>query len=110
MAEYKVGPHLPSSQTAQAPGGSIIMLPTKAVVGFLATLAIAEAAKLNEDSLYHVVEDLPANETVEASEENVATCSDIMARNGLVSLLIIYNVVFFASLAALYLPLLSLDA
>merc|ERR1712210_47207 len=71
-------------ETTQAPGGSIIiMLPTKAVVGFLATLAIAEAAKLNEDSLYHVVEDLPANETVEASEENVATCSDIMARNGL---------------------------
>ena len=93
MAEYKVEPHLPSSQTTQAPGGSIIiMLPTKAVVGFLATLAIAKAAKLNEDSLYHVVEDLPANETVEASEENVATCSDIMARNGLVSLLIIYTV------------------
>merc|ERR1712210_254905 len=71
-------------ETTQAPGGSIIiMLPTKAVVGFLATLAIAEAAKLNEDSLYHVVEDFPANETVEASDENVATCSDIMARNGL---------------------------
>merc|ERR1712210_215108 len=71
-------------ETTQAPGGSIIiMLPTKAVVGFLATLAIAEAAKLNEDSLYHVVEDLPANETVEASDENVATCFDIMARNGL---------------------------
>ena len=65
MAEYKVEPHLPSSQTTQAPGGSIIiMLPTKAVVGFLATLAIAKAAKLNEDSLYHVVEDWPANETV----------------------------------------------
>merc|ERR1712037_858504 len=71
-------------QTTQAPGGSIIIMPpTKAVVGFLATLAIAEAAKLNEDSLYHVVEDLPANETVEASDENVATCSDVMARNGL---------------------------
>ena len=85
MAEYKVGPHLPLSQTTQAPGGSIIIMPpTKAVVGFLATLAIAEAAKLNEKSLYHVVEDLPANETVEASDENVVTCFDIMARNGLV--------------------------
>jgi hypothetical protein len=59
------------------------MLPTKAVVGFLVTLAFAEAAKLSKDSLYHVVEDLPANETVEASEQNVATCFDIMARNGL---------------------------
>jgi len=45
--------------------------------------------------LYHVVEDLPANETVEASEENVATCFDIMARNGLVSLLIIYTMLCF---------------
>merc|ERR1712210_301355 len=85
-------------QTTQAPGGSITMPPTKAVVGFLATLAFAEAAKLNEDSLYHVVEDLPANETVEAGDENVATCSDIMARNGLVYLII------YTMLSSFFLP------
>jgi len=59
------------------------MLPAKAVVGFLATFALVEAGKLNEDSLYHVVEDFPAKETLEASDENSATCFDIMARNGL---------------------------
>ena len=48
--------------------------------GFLTTLAIAKAAKLDDDSLYHVVEDSRGNE--ESGGENVATCSEIMARNG----------------------------
>ena len=50
----------------------------RSFVGLLATLAVVKAAKLNEDSLYHVVEDLPGNET----QANVATCLDVMARNG----------------------------
>jgi len=60
-----------------------VLLATRSLVGLLATLAIAKAAKLNDDALYHVVEDLPGNETQESGEENVATCSDVMARNGL---------------------------
>jgi len=60
-----------------------VLLATRSVVGLLATLAIAKAAKLNDGALYHVVEDLPGNETHESGEENVATCSDVMARNGL---------------------------
>ena len=32
----------------------------------------------DDDALYHVVEDLPGNET----QENAATCLDVMARNG----------------------------
>ena len=59
-----------------------VLLATRSLVGLLATLAIAKAAKLNDDALYHVVEDLPGNETQESGEENVATCSDVMARNG----------------------------
>ena len=59
-----------------------VLLATRSWVGLLATLAIAKAAKLNDDALYHVVEDLPGNETQESEEENVATCSDVMARNG----------------------------
>jgi len=56
-----------------------VVLAARSFVGLLATLAIVKAAKLNEDSLYHVVEDLPGNET----QANVATCLDVMARNGL---------------------------
>jgi len=52
---------------------------TRSFVGLFATLAVVKAAKLNDDSLYHVVEDLPGNET----QDNVATCLDVMARNGL---------------------------
>merc|ERR1719184_682745 len=52
---------------------------TRSFVGLLATLAVVKAAKLNDDSLYHVVEDLPGNKT----QDNVATCLDVMARNGL---------------------------
>ena len=58
------------------------MLAVKSFIGFLTTLEIAKAAKLDGDSLYHVVEDLPANETQEIGEENVATCSDVMSRHG----------------------------
>merc|ERR1711971_1099336 len=60
-----------------------VLLAVRSLVGLLATLAIAKAAKLNDDALYHVVEDLPGNETQESGGENVATCSDVMARNGL---------------------------
>jgi len=60
-----------------------VLLATQYFVGLLATLAIAKAAKLNDDALYHVVEDLQGNEAQESGGENVATCSDVMARNGL---------------------------
>jgi len=59
------------------------MLAAKSFIGFLTSLAIAKAAKLDTDSLYHVVVDLPANETQESGKENVATCLDVMARHGL---------------------------
>jgi len=62
---------------------AISMLAAKSLVGFLTTLAIAKAAKLDGDPLYHVVEDLPGNKTQESVEEDVATCSDVMARHGL---------------------------
>merc|ERR1719184_640654 len=52
---------------------------TRSFVGLLATLAVVKAAKFNDDSLYHVVEDLPGNET----QDNVATRLNVMARNGL---------------------------
>merc|ERR1711971_831931 len=68
---------------SQTGGRMQVLLATRSLVGLLATLAIAKAAKLNEDALYHVVEDLQGNETQESEEENVATCSDVMARNGL---------------------------
>ena len=55
-----------------------VLLATRSFVGLLTTLAIAEAGKLNDDALYHVVEDLPGNET----QENAPTCLDVMARNG----------------------------
>ena len=55
-----------------------VLLATRSFVGLLTTLAIAKAAKLNDDALYHVVEDLPGNET----QENAPTCLDVMARNG----------------------------
>merc|ERR1712032_1204227 len=66
----------------QKKGGSSrmqVLLATRSFVGLLTTLAIAEAGKLNDDALYHVVEDLPGNET----QENAPTCLDVMARNGL---------------------------
>merc|ERR1711971_540712 len=73
-----------STQSTWETGGRMqVLLATRSLVGLLATLAIAKAAKLNEYALYHVVEDLPGNETQESEEENVATCSDVMARNGL---------------------------
>merc|ERR1711971_329429 len=73
-----------STQSTWETGGRVqVLLAVRSLVGLLATLAIAKAAKLNEDALYHVVEDLQGNETQESEEENVATCSDVMARNGL---------------------------
>merc|ERR1711971_874656 len=73
-----------STQSTWETGGRMqVLLATRSLVGLLATLAIAKAAKLNEDALYHVVEDLQGNETQESEEENVATCPDVMARNGL---------------------------
>merc|ERR1711971_1317220 len=73
-----------STQSTGETGGRMqVLLAVRSLVGLLATLAIAKAAKLNDDALYHVVEDLPGNETQESGGENVATCSDVMARNGL---------------------------
>merc|ERR1711971_1537687 len=73
-----------STQSTWETGGRMqVLLATQYFVALLVTLAIAKAAKLNDDALYHVVEDLPGNETQESEEENVATCSDVMARNGL---------------------------
>jgi len=70
----------------QKTGGSSrmqVLLATRFFAGLLTTLALAKAAKLDDGSQYHVVEDLPANETQESGKENVATCLDVMARNGL---------------------------
>merc|ERR1711971_1019150 len=73
-----------STQSTWETGGRMqVLLAVRSLVGLLATLAIAKAAKLNDDALYRVVEDLPGSETQESGEENVATCSDVMARNGL---------------------------
>merc|ERR1719228_821000 len=60
-----------------------IMLASRSSIPFLVLLSIARAATLDDKSLYHVVEDLPGNETHGSEKEPVATCSDVMARNGL---------------------------
>ena len=58
------------------------MSAAKSFVGFITTLAFAKAVKLDDDSLYHVVEDLPGNETQESGEENVASSLDVVAGHG----------------------------
>merc|ERR1711962_532207 len=60
-----------------------IMLASRSSIPFLFLLSIARAAKLDDKSLYHVVEDLPGIETQRPGKELVATCSEIMAKNGL---------------------------
>merc|ERR1719430_2518877 len=60
-----------------------IMLASRSSIPFLVLFSIARAATLEDKSLYHVVEDLPGNETHGSGKEPVATCSDVMARNGL---------------------------
>merc|ERR1711962_1573938 len=60
-----------------------IMLASRSSIPFLVLFSIARTAKLDDKSLYHVVEDLPGNETHGSGKEPVATCSDVMARNGL---------------------------
>merc|ERR1712126_146018 len=60
-----------------------IMLASRSSIPFLVLLSIARAATPDDKSLYHVVEDLPGNETHGSGKEPVATCSDVMARNGL---------------------------
>merc|ERR1711962_1845079 len=60
-----------------------ITLASRSSIPFLVLLSLARAAKLDDKSLYHVVEDLPGNETHGSGKEPVATCSDVMARNGL---------------------------
>merc|ERR1719167_287380 len=60
-----------------------IMLASRSSIPFLVLLSIARAATLEDKSLYHVVEDLHGNETHGSGKEPVATCSDVMARNGL---------------------------
>jgi len=60
-----------------------IMLASRSSIPFLVLLSIARAATLEDKSLYHVVEDLPGIETQRPGKELVATCSEIMAQNGL---------------------------
>merc|ERR1711962_873824 len=60
-----------------------IMLASRSSIPFLVLLSLARTATLDDKSLYHVVEDLPGNETHGSGKEPVATCSDVMARNGL---------------------------
>merc|ERR1711962_993990 len=60
-----------------------IMLASRSSIPFLFLLSIARAATLEDKSLYHVVEDLPGIETQRPGKEIVATCSEIMAQNGL---------------------------
>merc|ERR1711962_1769726 len=60
-----------------------IMLASRSSIPFLVLLSLARTAKLDDKSLYHVVEDLPGNETHGSGKEPAATCSDVMARNGL---------------------------
>merc|ERR1711962_42018 len=60
-----------------------IMLASRSFIPFLVLLSIARAAKLDDKSLFHVVEDLPGIETQRPGKELVATCSEIMAQNGL---------------------------
>ena len=59
-----------------------IMIASRSSIPFLVLLSIAKAAKLDDKSLYHVVEDLPGIETQRPGKELVATCSEIMAQNG----------------------------
>ena len=63
-----------------------IMLASRSSIPFLVLLYLARAAKLDDKSLYHVVEDLPEMETHGSGKEPVATCSDVMARNGQIKL------------------------
>ena len=58
------------------------MLASRSSIPFLVLFSIARAATLEDKSLYHVVEDLHGNETHGSGKEPVATCSDVMARNG----------------------------
>jgi len=60
-----------------------IMLASRSSLPFLVLLSLARAATLEDKSLYHVVEDLPGIETQRPGKELVATCSEIMAQNGL---------------------------
>merc|ERR1712012_734923 len=60
-----------------------IMLASRSSTPFLVLLSLARAATLEDKSLYHVVEDLPGIETQRPGKELVATCSEIMAQNGL---------------------------
>ena len=62
------------------------MLASRSSIPFLVLLSIAKAAKLDDKSLYHVVEDLPGIETQRPGKELVATCSEIMAQNGQITL------------------------
>ena len=63
-----------------------IMLASRSSLPFLVLLSIAKAAKLDDKSLYHVVEDLPGIETQRPGKELVATCSEIMAKNGQINI------------------------
>ena len=62
------------------------MLASRSSIPFLVLLSTARAATLDDKSLYHVVEDLPGIETQRPGKELVATCSEIMAQNGQITL------------------------
>jgi len=73
-------------QTNITIGGRYIMPASRSLFPFLASLYLARAAKVDDSSsLYHVVEDLASNKTQLGPQESgaVATCSDILTRNGL---------------------------
>merc|ERR1712012_156213 len=60
-----------------------IMLASRSSTPFLVLLSLARAATLEDKPLYHAVEDLPGIETQRPGKELVATCSEIVAQNGL---------------------------
>ena len=66
-----------------------IMLASRFVAPLFVLLLKANAAKLDDNSLYDVVEDLPGNETNEKENGGFTTCLDIMARNGQISFIFI---------------------
>ena len=81
------GPISPVSQTKIISGNMHIMLASRFVAPLFVLLLKANAAKLDDNSLYDVVEGLPGNETKEKENGGFTTCLDIMARNGQISLI-----------------------
>jgi len=59
------------------------MLASRSIFFCFILLEIARATRLEDNSLYHVVEDSVGNETEKAAAGELTTCLEIMARNGL---------------------------